>query len=410
MFSETVLATVDARPYFERVLSRALSDRLIDGARLAALKSEGAKAIVQLATYFGTPNLRPELEAARTRLVTLVSLALEAESGGNVDAAIALLRQKSLLALSKSGADRLRVVLKLPSDGALELAVVSSGEDEKSGLSRWTFDEPITYARYLAEKRRRETNQAMHELSYWLAAKFGLPRKELEELQVPCESIMNSVLLVLFVEKEPKGFFSADRFMQLHESARKRRKHDFALLDTWREALAPALRTVLDRACEHFLTDVLRIIKSHSAADICREQERFSGLFYFDTSNVEDLTHHDKARAKEWQRITGGKGDHTDVQCTVLLMVATGLDPTPVLRKQDATLIWQNTRATGFNEQAVSGFIDTLVPFEYQSDIRRLWAEDLGPEAGVQLDDADAARALSYLHETCRPGWKQKKT
>lgn len=408
MFSETVLATVDARPYFERVLTRGLSDRLIDGSRLAALRSEGAKAIVQLATYFGTPNLRPELEAARTRLVTLVSLALEAESGGNVDTAIALLRQKSLLALSKSGADRLRTVLKLPSDGSLELAVVS-GEDEKAGLSRWTFDEPITYARYLAEKRKRETNLAMHELSYWLADKFGLSRKDLQEQQVPCESLINSVLLVLFVEKEPKGFFSADRFMQLHEAACKRRKHDFALLDGWREELAPALRTALDRARAHFVTDVLRIIKSHSAADIYREQERFSGLFYFDASNVEDLTHHDKARAKEWQRITGGKGDHTDVQCTVLLLIATGLDPAPVLRKQDATLIWQNFRSGGFNEQAVYGFIDTLVPFEYQSDIRRLWAEDLGPEAGVQLDETDPIRALSYLHETCRPGWKQKR-
>ena len=64
MSSDTVLATVDTRPYFERVLRHALKEGLVDAARLDAIRREGAKGIVQLATYFGTPNLRPSLEAA----------------------------------------------------------------------------------------------------------------------------------------------------------------------------------------------------------------------------------------------------------------------------------------------------------------------------------------------------------
>mgnify|MGYP007095742936 FL=1 len=96
----TSIATVDSRPYFERALCHARAEGLVDAARLEAIHREGAKGIVQLAAYFSTANLRPELEAARTRLVTLVGLALEAESGGKLDVAARLLRDKTLLALS----------------------------------------------------------------------------------------------------------------------------------------------------------------------------------------------------------------------------------------------------------------------------------------------------------------------
>ena len=50
MSSDTVLATVDNRPYFERVLRHALKEGLVDAARLDAIRREGAKGIVQLAT------------------------------------------------------------------------------------------------------------------------------------------------------------------------------------------------------------------------------------------------------------------------------------------------------------------------------------------------------------------------
>src|SRR5690606_13604546 len=102
MFTETSLATVDSSPYFERVLRYAIEQGLIDDVRLEAMKREGAKGIVQLAQFFSTAHLRPALESARTRLVTLVSLALEADSGRRMDTASRLLKEKSLLALSKS--------------------------------------------------------------------------------------------------------------------------------------------------------------------------------------------------------------------------------------------------------------------------------------------------------------------
>ena len=89
-------------------------------------------------------------------------------------------------------------------------------------------------------------------------------------------------------------------------------------------------------------------------------------------------------------------------------MVATGLEPARSLRKKDALAIWDAFKESGFNEAAITRFIDNVVPFEYQSDIRRLWDEDLGPEAAQQLDGDDETRVLGYLQETCRTGWKKK--
>jgi len=407
MFADTALTTVDTRPYFERVLCHALQTGVVDNTRLDALRREGAKGIVQLATYFGTPNLRPELEAARTRLVTLVGLALEAESGGKIEVAGCLLRDKTLLALSKAGADRLRKLHTLPTERLLGAPEVFR-ESEKDFLARCTADTPMTYARYLAEQVTRERNKDYIDATYWLVGRLGVAREDADEWHVFCESVINSALLVLLCERKPAGFFSVERFMKLHEAARKKRNASFPALDAWLEEAPQGVRKLLQRESARFVAEVLPVIREFSATEIYRNQDRFSGLFFFDTSSVNEITHHDKACAEAWTRITGNQGEHTDVQCGVLLMVATGLEPTRSLLKRDATRIWDRFRESGFDEAAVARFIDNVVPFEYQSDVRRLWEDDLGPEASLQLDSDDTTLVMNYLQDTCRAGWKKK--
>ncbi|HRH71852.1 hypothetical protein [Zoogloea sp.] len=407
MFADTALTTVDTRPYFERVLCHALQTGVVDNTRLDALRREGAKGIVQLATYFGTPNLRPELEAARTRLVTLVGLALEAESGGKIEVAGCLLRDKTLLALSKAGADRLRKLHTLPTERLLGAPEVFR-ESEKDFLARCTADSPMTYARYLAEQVTRERNKDYIDAAYWLAERLGVAREDADEWHVFCESVINSALLVLLCERKPAGFFSVERFMKLHEAARKKRSASIPALDAWLEEAPQSVRKLLQRESARFVAEVLPVIREFSATEIYRNQDRFSGLFFFDTSSVNEITHHDKACAEAWTRITGNQGEHTDVQCGVLLMVATGLEPTRSLLKRDATRIWDRFRESGFDEAAVARFIENVVPFEYQSDVRRLWEDDLGPEASLQLDSDDTTLVMNYLQDTCRAGWKKK--
>lgn len=406
MFTETSLATVDSSPYFERVLRYALEQGLLDDARLQAMKREGAKGMVQLATFFSTAHLRPALEAARTRLVTLVSLALEADSGRRLDTAARLLKEKSLLALSKSGADRLRQLLALPTDRLLSDDEIYR-EDEKRFLAWRTLDEPVTFARYLAERREREANRDHIALAYHLAECLGLDRESVQSLDISSESLINSALLVLYAEKTPRGFFSIDRFATLHEAARRKRSGSFALLDDWMQDMPPALQRLAEAEQERFLKQVLPIIRNESASDICNNPERFAGLFFFDGHSLDEIAHHDVGRAEQWRAITGSHGSHTDVQCAVLLCVATGVEPVRSLRKKDATAIWMNYRSSGFDDEAVSDFIESVAPFEYQEDLRRLWEEDLAQEAEAHLD-ADKDSALLYLNQTCRSSWTQR--
>ena len=79
-------------------------------------------------------------------------------------------------------------------------------------------------------------------------------------------------------------------------------------------------------------------------------------------------------------------------------MVACGLEPARSLRKKDALAIRDAFGAGGFDEAAVARFIDEVVPFEYQADVRRMWDDDLGPEARVHLDSDDETRCWI----TCR--------
>lgn len=409
MNTTTHLATVDTRPFFEQALAYGRAQGLIDDERLAGIRSEGAKGIVQLASFFSTSHLRPELEAARTRLVTLISLALEMGSGGDLAAATGLLRQKTLLSLSKAGADALRSLLSLPQDSWLE-PPVPIAQFEKPMLSFWTLDQPMSFERFQVEKAHREDVRAQHELCYWLAARLGVSRKNLQ-MHESCEAVINSVMLLLLVEKAPKKFFSPNQFIKLHAAAAKKRKYDFHPMASWAETAPPALRPLLEEAPQRFVEKILPIIKSNPAAAFLHGVDAgpLSSVFFFEADGLDELTHHDQEKETLWRRITGGKGTDPYVLCTLLLTVAAGMEPRSTLRKKDALELVARYRDRGFRDEGLMTFIQQIVPFQMQSEVIHLWNEDLGPDARDHLDEADIDTALQYLHDTClatfqRPG------
>ena len=78
------ISLFDARPFFEKALAHGVAHGLLAPERLEALCAEAPKGMVQIARYFGSEFLRPELEQARARLVNLISLYLEHSSGGDL--------------------------------------------------------------------------------------------------------------------------------------------------------------------------------------------------------------------------------------------------------------------------------------------------------------------------------------
>ena len=78
------MALFDERPFFEKALAYGVAHGLIDAARIAAMRVEAPKGMVQIARYFGTEYLRPDLEKARERMVQLISLYLQESCQGDL--------------------------------------------------------------------------------------------------------------------------------------------------------------------------------------------------------------------------------------------------------------------------------------------------------------------------------------
>ena len=75
----SAVSLYDARPFFEKALQYGVQNGLISQTRLDAMCVEAPKGMVQIAAYFGSEFLRPELEKARERMVNLISLARQFE-------------------------------------------------------------------------------------------------------------------------------------------------------------------------------------------------------------------------------------------------------------------------------------------------------------------------------------------
>ena len=80
----------DRRPFFEKALQYGVQHGIIPAERLDGMRQEAPKGMVQIARYFGTEFLRPDLELAKTRIVNLMSLYLEDACEGDLDRAAQL--------------------------------------------------------------------------------------------------------------------------------------------------------------------------------------------------------------------------------------------------------------------------------------------------------------------------------
>ena len=116
----STVSLYDARPFFEKALLFGVQTGLIDPQKLDAIGRDAPKGMVQIARYFGSEFLRPELEKAKDRIVNLVSLYLESSTGGDLRKAAESMRDHSFLSRSKGGSDMLRALLALPESSSFD--------------------------------------------------------------------------------------------------------------------------------------------------------------------------------------------------------------------------------------------------------------------------------------------------
>ena len=148
---------------------------IIDAERLAAINADAPKGIVQIARYFGSEFLRPELEKARDRMVNMISLYLLETTGGDLDKAAVSLRDNSLLSRSKGGSDMLKKLIAMPESSNFGMA--GYDDAQTALLAVWTLR---SHAEYQAELARRSQMAQAITAAQWLAEQFDLDTDELE--------------------------------------------------------------------------------------------------------------------------------------------------------------------------------------------------------------------------------------
>lgn len=408
----TALAQVDSRPYFEKVLRYAIDQNIITPESLKTILADAPKGMVQIANYFGTAHLRIDLEAARQRIVNLISLYLEEISGGDLQRAALSLRDKSLLSHSKGGSDMIKRLHAMP-DAKIIGGHSVSAEDQRNFLNDHSLASALSLAEYRVAFDYRKACQQEVDFALWLAKKMGAPTDQVN-LCGDTGSLLRSAMLVLFAEKSELKMPTRSGFVRLVEAAKNKRANlDEARFKTFLANAPLEFQQLGQHEMQRFIeNDLPQIRKPSNTADSLLYGE--SGQPFFVVENIdEDNRDYERLVAQEWHRVTKGDGDDPAVVSTVFLLIATGLSAKPKILLREAREIIRIFRASGFNSDAVINFIDTHAPHESREDLRRQWLEDLMPEAELDLSDKDPNfpdthmdRALEYLRKTCATSWK----
>lgn len=408
----TALATFDNRPFFDKALRYGVEQEIITPGRLQTLQEEFSKGIVQIANYFGTAHLRPELELALHRMVNLVSLYLEDLSGGDIQIAAWSLRDKTLLSHSKAGSDMLKRLHAMP-DGTLIVGGPVSPERQRAYLDQKTASDTIPLADYRSELAIRQENQNTLDFSLWLAKTMGVSRGDVDD----ADSLIRSAMLVIFVDQAELKLPTRTAFVRLFKSAKqsKARLNQDRLKAFLRDAPTEFQR-LARRAMDQFIErDLPRIRSASSTADKLLYGD--AGEMYFVSESLdEDVREYDRLVAKEWDRVTRGEADDPAVVATVFFFVATGLPPKATMLLREAKEVIGIFRNCGFDSQTVIKFVDDHAPEAIREELQKFWQDELKGEAEEQLSDRDPnwpdthmERALEYLRKTCRVAWKARR-
>jgi len=411
----TVLATFDSRPFFDKALRYGVQQGLITPERLLGIQTDFSKGIVQIANFFGTAHLRPELELALRRMVNLVSLYLEDMSGGNLQVAATSLRDKSLLSHSKAGSDMLKRFHAMPDSTLIDRGPASS-ESQRAYLDNETATDTISLAEYRSGLALRQENRNTIDFAFWLANRMGVPRDDVDE----AESLIRSAMLVIFVDQAELKLPTRTAFVRLFKAARnpKARLNEDRLKAFLREA-PTEFQQLARRAMDRFIeTDLPQIRASSSAVDkfLYGNSGGSGGMYFVSESLDEDVREYDRLVAREWDRVTRGEADDPAVVATVFLFVAAGFPPKPSLLLREAKEIIRVFRTCDFDSRAVIKFVDDHAPEAMREDLLKFWKDELKSEAEEQLSDRDPnwpdthmARALEYLRKTCRATCKAQR-
>lgn len=371
------LAAYDDRPYFARALDHGLKNGLIDSEKLEAMRTDGAKGIVQIADYFGTAHLRTDLDEAVKRMVYLASLYLEHLSDGSLSRAARSLQENSFLSHSRGGSQMLKALYAMPTDSTIHEP--AEPHDVREFLRMRTLGEQWSVAEYRARLAERQACLAEIEAALWFADMTGLAREAL--VGESAESILDACLLTRIAGRTEEGLLGAQEIKDFFKALRRSKKKP-SVPETVLEDVPDTYREVAERHLKRIVAkDLPRIADTKVPFnDLVRE---YHDRFHHFSLSME-VSDYDALVTDEWRKVTKGMTD-TDSMNTVFLCLAAGKPPKPSISATEAKAAIRAIRDDGAAIRSVPEFIRRSAPHQMVDGLIALWEEEFYPEMIEQL-------------------------
>ena len=410
--SPASVSIYDARPFFEKALHYGVQHGIIDHQKLALICAEAPKGMVQIARYFGSEFLRPEIEKARERMVTLVSLYLEASCQGDLRQAAESLRDHSLLSRSKGGSDMLKALIAMPQNSHFGMNEYGAFTDEQIPLlAKWSLR---SLADYQAEFAQRSQVAEVMDAAIWLAAQLGLDAANLEDAGKDAEAVIRTALLVLATGRADMPDWVA--FEKMIIALRKKYgaaqaigkgKAKPAAASTFSLA-APKnvpenLARVVEAVRQSVLADMPKILDpALGPRQLFDQTPAFMGRYFWIEDGLSEVDYYDRLTSSAWSKATGGLSDDGSL-LTLFLCIAAGAPPKTLLTEKAATALVRKIQKSGLNAERAHQYIMANAPVQCQQDYAQLWAafvEESQPT--LQSDSFSALQdALVLLRLEC---------
>jgi len=377
------LAAYDNRPYFARALDYGLKNGIIDSEKLDAMRTEGAKGVVQIADFFGTAHLRTDLDEAVKRMVYLSSLYLEHMSDGNLARAARSLQENSFLSHSRGGSQMLKALFAMPVDSTIPDP--ADADDVKQFLRERSLGDQWSVAEYRGHLAKRRALQDEIDAALWFADVMQIPLEAL--INESSESVLHACLLTRIAGRIEGSLLSAEELKDFLKAHRRSRK-TLTLSESLLEDVPQAHRAVLGRHLKIMETKDLPRIRDTKVAfnDLVREyHDRFHPL-----SLSIEVSDYDTMVTDEWRKVTKGKTD-SDSMNTVFLCLAAGMAPKPEISSSEAKAAICAIRKDGASIKTVPEFILRSAPHQMIDGLLSLWEDEFFPEMieAVILEDPD---------------------
>ena len=403
----------DARPFFEKALVYGVQHGIINAERLAAIAADAPKGMVQIARYFGSEFLRPELEKARDRMVNLISLYLLDSTDGDLHKAATSLRDHSFLSRSKGGSDMLKRLIALPESSNFGMAGYADAETPL--LAVWSLRSHADYRVELA--RRSQIAQAM-DAAQWLAEQYDLDTDELEAAGADAESVIRTGLLMQALAPKAMALGEWPHAVSLEKMvvALRKKKHAAPAQLRLPPGLPADLQGPVQAQCATVLAELPRLLEATTPLrPLLRPTSSFRARYFLLDDplaevddyhrSLDDLEPQDEPpqpASKTWVKTVQGDDDEHSL-LTLFLCLAAGAPKKTLLTEKTAASLVRKMRKSGLQPELVLDFIRSHAPGVHQQDYIALWNGFLQDAQGTLLSDMDYQLhdALALLRREC---------